>query len=78
MQTPNQAPESNQERGLIAWWANNKVAANLLMLLIIITGLFMVFEVRKQMFPEIELNNISIQVPFPEQRHKKSNKAFWY
>ncbi|MGQ4275579.1 efflux RND transporter permease subunit [Pseudidiomarina sp. E22-M8] len=65
MQTPNQASEPNQERGLIAWWANNRVAANLLMLLIIISGLFMVFEVRKQMFPEIELNNINIQVPFP-------------
>ncbi len=65
MQTPNQDPNSNQERGLIAWWANNTVAANLLMLLIIITGIFMVFQVRKQMFPEIELNNISIQVPFP-------------
>lgn len=54
-----------QEKGLIAWWANNAVAANLLMALIIITGIFMVFQVRKQMFPEIEFNVISIQVPFP-------------
>nr|WP_301774092.1 efflux RND transporter permease subunit [Pseudidiomarina sp. 1APP75-32.1] len=65
MPMPNQAPEPNKETGLIAWWANNRVAANLLMLLIIITGIFMVSQVRKQMFPEIELNNISIQVPFP-------------
>ncbi|MBY6064785.1 AcrB/AcrD/AcrF family protein [Pseudidiomarina sediminum] len=54
-----------QEKGLIAWWANNAVAANLLMALIIITGIFMVSQVRKQMFPEIEFNVISIQVPFP-------------
>ncbi|WP_417689740.1 efflux RND transporter permease subunit [Pseudidiomarina sp.] len=65
MQVPQNSPESGREKGLIAWWANNTVAANLLMALIIITGIFMVFEVRKQMFPEIELNTISIQVPFP-------------
>jgi multidrug efflux pump subunit AcrB len=65
MQEPQNSPASGREKGLIAWWANNTVAANLLMALIIITGIFMVFEVRKQMFPEIELNTISIQVPFP-------------
>lgn len=65
MQVPQNSPENGREKGLIAWWANNTVAANLLMALIIITGIFMVFEVRKQMFPEIELNTISIQVPFP-------------
>ncbi len=65
MQVPQNSPEAGREKGLIAWWANNTVAANLLMALIIITGIFMVFEVRKQMFPEIELNTISIQVPFP-------------
>src|SRR5690554_4159916 len=53
------------KKGIISWWANNSVAANLLMALIIITGIFMVGQVRKQMFPEIELNIISIQVPFP-------------
>ncbi len=53
------------KKGFIAWWANNSVAANLLMALIIITGIFMVGQVRKQMFPEIELNMLSVQVPFP-------------
>ncbi|RUO60610.1 efflux RND transporter permease subunit [Pseudidiomarina insulisalsae] len=65
MQVPQNSPDSGSEKGLIAWWANNTVAANLLMALIIITGIFMVFQVRKQMFPEVELNTISIQVPFP-------------
>ncbi|WP_411359951.1 efflux RND transporter permease subunit [Pseudidiomarina sp. YC-516-91] len=57
--------QQSRETGFIAWWANNPVAANLLMLLIIITGIFMVGQVRKQMFPELEFNMISIQVPFP-------------
>jgi len=56
--------DDDSKKGLIAWFANNTVAANLLMLMIIIGGLFAVQEVRKQMFPEVELNIISIQVPF--------------
>ena len=53
------------QTGLIAWWARNPVAANLLMMLIIVGGLFGLSKVQKEMFPEIELNIISIQVPFP-------------
>lgn len=59
------APVPPEQKGLIAWWANNTVAANLLMFLIIIAGLFQITQVRKEMFPEVELNMISIQVPFP-------------
>ncbi|HET8817851.1 MAG TPA: efflux RND transporter permease subunit [Pseudidiomarina sp.] len=58
----NQQP---QETGFIAWWANNRVAANLLMAIIIVSGILAIGQVRKQMFPEIELNIISVQVPFP-------------
>lgn len=52
------------KKGPIAWFTNNSVAANLLMMMIIISGLFMLGQVQKQMFPEIELNIISIQVPY--------------
>jgi len=56
---------TEKQTGLIAWFARNTVAANLLMILILVAGALSVFSVRKQMFPEIELNIISIQVPFP-------------
>ncbi|RUO78911.1 acriflavin resistance protein [Idiomarina tyrosinivorans] len=54
-----------QQKGIIAWFAKNSVAANLLMFIIIVSGLLAANVIRKQMFPEIELNTISIQVPFP-------------
>ncbi|EKE84225.1 efflux RND transporter permease subunit [Idiomarina xiamenensis] len=54
-----------QEKGLIAWFARNSVAANLLMILILVGGLVSSFSIRKQMFPDFEFNMISIQVPFP-------------
>ena len=57
--------ENEKQKGIIAWFANNPVAANLLMIVILVAGTLSVFTVRKQMFPEIELNIISIQVPFP-------------
>lgn len=53
------------QKDIIAWFARNSVAANLLMLIILVAGALSIFTVRKQMFPEIELNIISIQVPFP-------------
>jgi multidrug efflux pump subunit AcrB len=53
------------EKGIIAWFTRNSVAANLLMALIIIGGIMSVLSIRKQMFPTVELSMISIQVPFP-------------
>lgn len=51
-------------KGIIAWFARNSVAANLLMLLIIGGGLYGVNSVQKQIFPQFELNFISVRVPY--------------
>lgn len=50
--------------GMIEWFARNPVAANLLMLFIIVAGLIGMFNVRGETFPEIELDMVSIQVPY--------------
>jgi multidrug efflux pump subunit AcrB len=50
--------------GTIAWFARNSVAANLLMISIIIGGIFGIFKVQKQVFPQFTINVISIQVPY--------------
>ncbi len=55
---------ASKEKGLIAWFASNHVAANLLMWFIIIAGLISVFTIRKQTTPEFELNWIQVQVPY--------------
>ncbi|NTS75570.1 efflux RND transporter permease subunit [Catenovulum sp. SM1970] len=49
---------------IIAWFARNPVAANLLMILIILIGLYSVDTIRKQSFPDFELNRIQIRVPY--------------
>jgi multidrug efflux pump subunit AcrB len=53
------------QRGLIAWFARNSVAANLLMIFVILVGLFTAFTIRKQMFPQVEINWININIPYP-------------
>lgn len=53
-----------QERGLIAFFARNTVAANLMMWFIIIMGLVSFFTIQRQMFPNIEINYININATY--------------
>ena len=50
--------------GMIAWFARNSVAANLLMMLIIACGLIASFSVNSERRPEISLDRINIEVPY--------------
>ena len=55
----------SSEKGIIAWFASNHVAANLLMFLIIAFGIVSAVTIRKQTTPDFELNTIQIRVPYP-------------
>jgi len=52
-------------RGPIAWMADNTVAANLGMVILIFGGLIMSFSVRQEVMPEFELDVVAITVPYP-------------
>ena len=54
-----------EPRGPIAWMAANHVAANLLMLVLLIGGLIFALNVKQEVFPQVDLDIITIQVPFP-------------
>ncbi len=51
-------------KGTIEWMARNSVAANLLMVFIVVSGLIALTTVTEEVFPEIELDRISINVPY--------------
>ena len=57
-------PGTTDEKGIIAWFAANHVAANLLMLFIIVAGLISAFTIRKETQPEFELNWVQVEVPY--------------
>ena len=48
----------------IRWFANNPVAANLLMVLLILAGLFGAITTKQEEFPNIDIKAISIMVPY--------------
>ncbi|MCY4015279.1 MAG: efflux RND transporter permease subunit [Gammaproteobacteria bacterium] len=64
----------DEVHGLIGWFAQNHVAANLMMFAIIIGGIVGVFILKKETFPEFQSNMIQIQVPYlgaaPEEVEK--------
>ncbi len=50
---------------MIAWFARNPVAANMLMVVILLAGAFTIFKrVTVERFPNIEINTITVTVPF--------------
>ena len=51
--------------GPIAWFARNPVAANLLMAMLIAGGLLATPMLRQEMFPDVELDVVTIAVPYP-------------
>ncbi|MEM0910324.1 MAG: efflux RND transporter permease subunit, partial [Pseudomonadota bacterium] len=51
--------------GIIAWFAQNPVAANLLMIFIMVAGVMSYLTIQKQMFPNIEINYINAHVSYP-------------
>ena len=53
-----------EHKGIIAWFASNHVAANLLMFFIIVAGVISSFSLRKQTTPEFEQNVVNISVPY--------------
>lgn len=57
-----QAIDTN--KGIIAWFARNNVAANLLMWILLVGGVFGAIKIHKQVFPTFEFNIISVQVPY--------------
>jgi len=55
--------EQIKHTGIIAWFARNSVAANLLMVFILVVGYFSYQNLNKKMFPEFNPNSISVNVP---------------
>jgi multidrug efflux pump subunit AcrB len=65
---PPQAPppeEPGLRKGALAWMAENSVAANVLMLILIAGGLLMIPQIKQEVFPEFELDLVLINVPYP-------------
>ncbi len=54
-----------EEKGLISWFASNHVAANLLAILVVVWGIQNYKDMKVEVFPEIKLNTILVNVAYP-------------
>lgn len=63
--TPIKEPENQtKQSGIIAFFANNSVAANLMMIFIIVMGIVSYLTIQRQMFPNVEINYIEISASY--------------
>ena len=51
--------------GPIAFMANNPIAANLLMIILIGGGIWTMFNIQKEVFPQYELDIVNVSVAYP-------------
>ena len=49
---------------MIAWFVRNPIAANLIMVLVLVGGSFSIPAVDKQFFPEFEVNIVQVRMPY--------------
>ena len=61
----NPANPNDEIKGLIGWFAQNHVAANLMMAVVICLGLYAIASVKKESFPPFEFDRITVSVPYP-------------
>lgn len=59
--------ETHQDvpKGVIAWFASNSVAANLLMIVAIFGGIFGYFQLNREVFPTVAFNGATVSVAWP-------------
>lgn len=55
----------SEERGVIAWFARNRVAANVLMVALIAGGLFTIPRLKIEVFPEFSMDVVNVSVAYP-------------
>ncbi|RYV04190.1 acriflavine resistance protein B [Shewanella sp. OPT22] len=55
---------AHEQRGIIAWFASNPVAANLLMISVILLGVFSLSNLRKEAFPARESDTVTVSMTY--------------
>jgi len=54
-----------KHRGIIAWFAQNSVAANILMIALFLGGLFVIGKTNSEIFPQIDPRTVTVSVDYP-------------
>jgi multidrug efflux pump subunit AcrB len=58
-------PPGSDRTGVIAYMASNSIAANLLMIILVVGGIWMTYNMQKEVFPDYQLDIIEVRVVYP-------------
>ena len=61
----NQLERKTAGGGVLSWFAANHVAANLVMIFVIVWGLLSLAQTKIEFFPEVPINWVSVELPYP-------------
>jgi multidrug efflux pump subunit AcrB len=57
--------DTHNTKGILAWMTKNHVAANILMLALVVGGLLVLLNIKQEVFPEYELDIVDVSVTYP-------------
>jgi multidrug efflux pump subunit AcrB len=57
--------QPDRRRGAVAWMARNPVAANLLLLIVVVAGFYAIESLDKEVFPSFPTETFTVTVPYP-------------
>lgn len=58
-------PLPEDVKGPIAWMTHNRVTPNLMMIVLILGGLWVVSKIKQEVIPEFDLDMVTVRVPYP-------------
>lgn len=67
--------ELTPDRGIVAWFASNPVAANLLMIMVILLGVFSLSSLRREALPSIAPDTINISISYDSGSARQSEEG---
>lgn len=59
----------------VKWFTRNHVAGNFIMLVVLIAGFATWFKLKKEIFPEISIDAISVKIPYPNATPEESERG---
>ena len=62
---PGEGEPPKAASGALAWFAKNTVASNIIMFVLLVGGLIVATRVKQEVFPEVTVEQVLIQVPYP-------------
>ncbi|HET8737222.1 MAG TPA: efflux RND transporter permease subunit, partial [Pricia sp.] len=65
MKEENEKNEAPRKEGVIGYMARSSVAANLMMIVLLAAGIYTIFNIQKEVFPEFQLDFVNVNVVYP-------------